>query len=162
VKRWSLSRPSGYWFLRGRDPQNATVKIVVWALLLVAAGLVVSGAARDYVTRSEGPDAVARRYFSALERGDVEGALREILPQDRPLADAFVRNNAGNRYRITGIAVEQAAVIERLSGAPPDARTITVFLNITQADGARWQAGPRVALVQEGGRWYFGRPPLQP
>jgi hypothetical protein len=108
-------------------------------------------------------ETVVRQYFTALERGDVDGALAALAP---PVSDrdvAFVENGIGNRYRVTGVAVRQPSVMARLGGAPADPSEVTVFLDITQAvDDARWQAGPRVEVREIAGRWYLARPPLAP
>ncbi len=104
-----------------------------------------------------------RRYFTALEGGDVPGALSTLAP---PVSDrdvAFVENGLGNRYRITGIAVRQPSLLARFVGAPAAPTEVTVFLDITQAvDDVRWQAGPRVMVREIDGRWYLARPPLAP
>lgn len=133
------------------------------ALLALAALIVGVAAVFDVANRAASPERVVRRYFSALEAGDVEGALQEIVPSGRPAATSFVENGAGNHYRITGIAVEQTSLLDRLRGQSAGPREVTIFLDITQSlDGVRWQAGPRVPLVEAGGRWYVAWPPLMP
>ena len=136
--------------------------VAVVALLGLTAGIVVVGVVGDLVGRDDAPEGLALRYFSALEASDLRGALDQIVPEARAGAEPFVRNALGNRYLVTGVAAEYASFAEMLGGASRDARSLTVFVDITQADGTRWQAGPRVALDRRGGQWYLARPPLMP
>lgn len=130
------------------------------SLLIMTGALVLASAVREVVARQTGPEAVVARYFAALEASDLDGALAEIAPEGRAEAAPFVENNLGNAYQITGIAAEYASVTEQLAGGSGAARTVTVFLDVTQKDGARWQAGPRVPLVHSGGRVYLAQAPL--
>lgn len=133
-------------------------------LLLVFAGALIGMAAvSDLAGRDRAPEAVARRYFAALEAGDAEGALSELAPSGRASWRSFVENGLHNEYRIKGIAVRQPAPLARLWGLPAAPHEATIFLEITlAAEDVRWEAGPRVPLVQEAGRWYLTRPPLAP
>lgn len=132
-----------------------------WWLLALVALVVGVGAAVDLTGRPSGPEPVIRRYFAALERGDVDAALETIMPSAREASTAFVENGIANEYRIVGIAVRHPSLLARMAGEAPGPRDATVFLDITQAvDGMRWQASPRVALVEVVGRWYLGQPPL--
>jgi len=135
--------------------------ILSFALLAVAGGIVLLAAVQDVRGRDASPEAVIRGYFTALEAGDLDGALQAIDPSARAASASFVANMLTNEYRISGIAVRQPSVLGRLMGEPDGAREATIFLAITQAvDGIRWEAGPRVRLVQQGQRWYLARPPL--
>jgi hypothetical protein len=132
-------------------------------LLALTSAIVVLGAIVEVIGRPTGPETVARRYFAALELSDVQGALDEIEPDARPRWAPFVENGVANQYRVVGIAVRSASLLDRLGGAPPEPTDVTIFLDITQAvDGARWQATPRVPLVRLQGRWYLAHPPLAP
>ena len=115
----------------------------------------------DVTGRATGPEAVIRRYFAALEEGDVDGALEAIAPGARQASTPFVENGVANQYRIVGIAVRHPSLLARMAGEPAGPREATVFLDITQAvDGVRWQASPAVPLAEDAGRWYLARPPL--
>jgi hypothetical protein len=130
-------------------------------LLAAAAGIVVIAAAYDVWTRDASPEALVRGYFAALERGDLDAALQAIEPSARPTSSVFVANMLNNVYRIEGVAVRQASILERLRGEPGDPREVTIFLAITQSvDGVHWEAGPRVPLINQDRRWYLARPPF--
>ncbi|MSQ23444.1 MAG: hypothetical protein EXR58_02675 [Chloroflexi bacterium] len=133
------------------------------SVLILLMGLVVAGTGiADFSGRSRSPEASVERYFAALEAAEPETALAEIAPAGREQAAAFVRNSLGNRYQITGIAVRYPSLLARLGGEADRPIAVTVFLDITQKDGSRWQAGPQVALVQEEGRSYLESAPLMP
>jgi hypothetical protein len=101
-----------------------------------------------------------RSYFLGLEQLDADRSVEQIVPEARKRLTPFIENGAGNRYEIVGIAVEEPSILARLAGAPEDPTAATIFLDITQADGLRWQASPRVPLVRRDGRWYLGEAPL--
>jgi len=131
------------------------------ALLIACGAIAVVAAGLELRTRASSPEEVVRAYFAALEAGDLDAALRAIEPSGRPSASGFVANLLGNEFRIEGIAVRQPSLLDQLSGQPPGPTDVTVFLAITEtSNGSRWEAAPRVSLVQEEGRWYLGRPPL--
>ena len=130
-------------------------------LLAFAGALIGMAAASDALGRDRAPEAVARRYFAALEAGDAEGALGEVAPSARGMWRPFIQNGLYNQYRIKGIAVRQPSPLDRLLGSPAVSREATIFLEITLAtEDVRWEAVPRVPLVEEAGRWYLARPPL--
>jgi hypothetical protein len=131
------------------------------ALLAAASAIVMLAAVQDARGRAESPEAVIRRYFVALEDGDLDGALQAIDPAARAGSAPFVANLLQNEYRVTGTAVRHSSVIDRLRGEPQGPRDATTFLVITQAvDGVRWEAVPRVPLVQRDRRWFLAGPPL--
>ena len=135
--------------------------VLALALLMLCGAIVVAAATLELRTRDTSPEAVVRGYFSALERGDLDAALLALDPSARASSASFVANMLNNEYRIEGIAVRQTSFLDRLRGEPARPPEATIFLAITQAvDGVRWEAGPRVALVQQDGRWYLARPPL--
>jgi hypothetical protein len=134
-------------------------------LLLLAIVLVVLGvgAVADVLSRSAGVEGTVRRYFSALEVGDVDGALSTLATPVRERDVAFVENGVGNRYRVVGVAVRQPSLLARFAGLAPGPNQVTVFLDVTQQmDDARWQAGPTVGVREQDGRWVLERPPLAP
>jgi hypothetical protein len=133
------------------------------ALLGLTIGVIIVGVVNDVRSRPASVESVVRRYFAALEAEDVDGALETLAPPVSERDVAFVRNGVGNRYRIAGIAVREPSAVARLGGEPAGPTEVTVFLNITQAaDQTPWQAGPRVAVREIGGRWYLAHPPLAP
>ena len=143
----------------GRTPLVASL-----ALIALLVGIVASAAVADYIGRDTAPERMVRRYFAALEAGDAARALDQIAPATREQWSGFVGNGVLNTYRMSGIAVEVPSVQSRLAGSDSRRpRAVTVFLDITQwVDGVRWQAAPRVPLVQVEGRWYLQHPPLAP
>jgi hypothetical protein len=135
---------------------RASVALILLALILISVAAVT-----DVLGRSASPEAVVRTYFGALEAEDAERALEQILPEGRARARPFVENAVGNDYGIVGMAVEQVSILDRMGGAPPEPRAVTIFLDIRQKDGTRWQAAPRVPLRWREGRVYLGAAPLQ-
>jgi hypothetical protein len=133
-------------------------------LLLVIGAVIVAGSAVfDLRTRATSPEATVRRYFDALQAGDVDAALNELSPATRSKDSAFVEAIAGNEYRVVGIAVRSTSLFDQVRGTAPGPREVTVFLDVTETfSGDRWQATPRVPLVQDSGRWYLARAPLAP
>ena len=135
--------------------------IVAGFLLLGSLFWIGASAWSDLRGRAINPEATVRTYFAALERGDADAALATLPETSREQWRPFVENSLHNEYRIDGIAVRTTSLVNRLSGAPGGAQDVTVFLEITQfVDGVRWHAGPRVPLVQAGGRWLLAYPPL--
>ena len=142
-----------------RNELGATVALT---LLGGATLLIGAVAVSDAAGRRDVPEEMIRTYFYGLESLDADLSVEQILPEERGRLTPFVENSVGNHYDIVGIAVEWPSLIERAGGAQPEARTATVFLDITQADGVRWQAGPRVIVIRRDGRWYLGDAPLRP
>jgi hypothetical protein len=131
------------------------------ALLVVSGAIVVVAAGQDLRARDSSVETLARGYFAALERGDLDAALSAIQPAARGPAAAFVANLLGNEYRVQGVAVREPSVFDRVRGVPAGPQEVTVFVDVTEAaSGARWQAGPRVPVVKEGGRPYLAKAPL--
>ena len=133
-------------------------------LLLFFGGLIVAASAFvDLRTRSISPEATVRRYFAALQEGDVDSALQELAPAARSQDASFAEAIAGNEYRVVGVAVRSTSLLDQIQGAPPGPKEVTIFLDITETvSGDHWQATPRVSLVASSGRWYLGRAPLAP
>jgi len=135
--------------------------VLAVVLLILCGAIVVVAAGQDLRARDSSVEAVARGYFAALQRGDLDAALLAIQPPARASSVAFVANLLGNEYRVQGVAVHEPALLDRLRGVPAGPQDVTVFIDVTEAaSGARWQAGPKVPVVEEGGRLYLARPPL--
>src|SRR5687768_14927303 len=80
-------------------PESAFVRfglILSFALLTVAGAMVILSAAQDLQARDAAPEAVVRRYFAALEAGDLDGALQANAPAGRAGSTDFVANLLGN------------------------------------------------------------------
>jgi hypothetical protein len=136
--------------------------LVSFFLLVIASGLIVGSAVKDARSRASSPESTVGSYFAALHDENLDGALLALAPASRERDREFVENGLGNDYRVVGIAVRSASVIDRISGtAVPNEATI--FLDVTEAvSGASWQSTPRVLLVEQDGRWYMARAPLAP
>jgi hypothetical protein len=135
--------------------------VAALVLLTVAAAAVVGATVLDPPRQAASPEASIRAYFTALEMGDAGSALMRIAPAARARWVDFVENGLLNEYRVLGVAVRHASVVDRLRGEPSGPRDATVFVEITEAvSGHRWRAGPRVPVVFEDGVWYLSRPPL--
>jgi hypothetical protein len=115
----------------------------------------------DAIERRSGPEPAIRAYFAGLEDLDADRSVEQIVPEARPRLTPFIENGAGNHYGIVGIAIGQPSILARVAGASNNSVAATVFLDITQADGARWQAAPRVPLVRRDGRWFLEDAPLR-
>jgi hypothetical protein len=131
-------------------------------LLAMLAGVILVGMAADVRGRATSPDTLARSYFTALEQGDVDGALATLPPDSRARWTSFVENIAGNEFRVSGIATRWPSLLERAAGAPSGPRDVTVFVAITPVDDERWEATPRVPITTVAGKPYLAWPPLAP
>jgi len=136
---------------------------IALALLAAFALAIAASTAADVRSRSASPDTLTRRYFTALEAGNVEGALETLPPEARPHWSEFLENIAGNQFRVNGIAVRWPSLLDRAAGASPTPIDVTVFVAVTQlVDDDRWEAAPRVPIVTRDGKSYLAWPPLAP
>jgi hypothetical protein len=101
-------------------------------------------------------EASARRYAAAVSSSDLDGAMAEIAPGERPQWNAWVQSQLGNVYDVTGVAVRAAWLL----GQPTDV-TVDLDVNRNYPDDF-YQATPRVAVEQVDGRWYLTAPLLAP
>jgi hypothetical protein len=101
-------------------------------------------------------EASVRRYAAAVSNSDLDAAMAEIAPSERPRWRDWVSGQLGNVYDITGVAVRSAGLL-----GPPFEVTTDIDVNRTDPDQF-YQASPRVRLVQESGRWYLTAPLLAP
>jgi len=123
---------------------------------------VVLGFALDRPTR-EVQD-LAGRYFSAVERKDLEAALETLAPAERARWAGWVDDQTGNHYQVEGLAVRTPPLLARLAGASGDPIEATITARITLENGEQWPR-PGVTVVRlrrEGGRLYFLEPPYRP
>jgi len=129
---------------------------------VVACALILGSAVRDARGRAAQPETTIRAYFTALHDENLDDALLALAPATRGRDEGFVENGLGNDYRVVGVAVRSASILDRLTGTTVPSEA-TVFLDVTEAvSGSTWQATPRVSLVQQDGRWYLARAPLAP
>jgi hypothetical protein len=101
-------------------------------------------------------EAGVRRYALAVSNGDLDAALAEIAPERRGEASDFVKNQLGNVYDVTGVAVRTSSLL----GRPVD---VTTNLDVNRAYPEQYyQAAPREPVEQVDGRWYLMEPLLAP
>jgi hypothetical protein len=105
---------------------------------------------------SSAVEAGVRRYALAVSNGDLDAAMAEIAPEQRGNWDDFVRNQLGNVYDVTGVAVRASSIL----GRPTD---VTTDLDVNRAfPDQYYQASPREPVEQVDGRWYLAAPLLAP
>jgi hypothetical protein len=101
-------------------------------------------------------EASARRYAAAVSAGDLDAAIAEITPSQRPRWRDWVQGQLGNVYDVTGVAVRATWLL----ALPTD---VTVDLDVNRDyEDQFYQATPRVAVEQVDGRWYLAAPLLAP
>jgi hypothetical protein len=124
------------------------------ALLVLVALAIVGVEAWDRPSASV--EASVRRYAAAVSNSDLDGAMAEIAPSERPRWRDWVSGQLGNVYDITGVAVRSAWVL----GSPIE---VTTDIDVDRGDADQfYQASPRERLEQEDGRWYLSAPLLAP
>jgi hypothetical protein len=123
-------------------------------LLALAAASIVGVEAWDRPDAAV--EASVRRYATAVSSSDLDAAMAEIAPQQRPRWRDWVQSQLGNVYDVTGIAVRAPWLLAR----PTD---VTVDLDINREfEDEFYQATPRVGLEEVDGRWYLAAPLLAP
>ena len=95
-----------------------------------------------------------RRYATAVTNADMDAAMAEIAPERRAAWSDFVRNQLGNVYDVTGVAVRANSLLGR-----PTEVTTDMDVNRAYADQF-YQASARVTVEEVGGRWYLVVPLL--
>jgi hypothetical protein len=101
-------------------------------------------------------EAGVRRYALAVSNGDLDSALAEIAPERRGESSDFVKNQLGNVYDVTGVAVRTSSLL----GRPVD---VTTNLDVNRAYPEQYyQAAPREGVEEVDGRWYLEAPLLAP
>jgi hypothetical protein len=122
------------------------------ALLVLVAVAIVGVEAWD--RPSAAVEASVRRYSAAVSNADLDGAMAEIAPAERPRWRDWVSGQLGNVYDVTGIAVRTTWLL----GQPTE---VTTDLDVNRAyPDQYYQASPRVPLEADGGRWYLAAPLL--
>ena len=130
---------------------------MVWinGLLMVLVGLAILGV--EVINRpAAAVEASVRRYAMAVSNADLDAAMAEIAPDQRDASSDFVKNQLGNIYDVTGVAVRANSIL----GRPSD---VTTDLDVNRAyPDQYYQAAPREPVEEVGGRWYLGAPLLAP
>jgi hypothetical protein len=130
-------------------------------LLLVATGMAIVGVTA--LDRAEASVEVSvRRYAAAVTAGDLEAALSEVAPEQRPVWREWLAAQLGNIYEVRGTAVRSAALLERIVWRAPGGPTeVTVVLDVNRGfPGEFYQPTDLVPVEQVDGRWYLARPLL--
>lgn len=125
-------------------------------LLAIAGAVAVVGPAWE--SRRRAPEAVARAYLAAVERGDVDSALAELAPDARAARREDVVRQLGNRYRVQSLVLGAPSVVDRLLGRPRPAAWAVVAAEIAPVVGERWQSSSTADFIERDGRWYLARP----
>src|SRR5690348_5604622 len=124
------------------------------ALLVLVAAAIVGVEAWD--RPSSAVEASVRRYSAAVSNADLDAAMAEIAPAERPRWRDWVNGQLGNVYDVTGIAVRTTGLL----GQPTE---VTTDLDVNRAyPDQYYQASPRVPLEQDGGRYFLAAPLLAP
>jgi hypothetical protein len=101
-------------------------------------------------------EATVRRYATAVSAANLDAALAEVAPEQRAQWTDWVRDQVGNVYEVTGIAVHVPTIV----GPPTD---VTVVLDVDRGDPDQfYQPTTRVNVEQVDGRWYLSAPLLAP
>jgi len=125
-------------------------------LLALASVLVVLGPLVE--TRQRAPEGIARAYLSAVESGDLEGALATIDPDQREAQRERIAWQVRNRYAIVTLVLGRPSTVDTLSGHASPAAWVTVLADVTGVAGDRWRSTSTAPLVQRDGVWYLARP----
>ena len=147
------------WVRAARRPAAAggpDARRLAWTLLAIAALVAVAGPLWE--ARGRGPEATVRAYLTAVERGDLDGALAQLAPDAREAARERVAQQLGNRYRVGSLVLGAPSVADRLLGRPRPPTWAVVAAEVTPAVGERWTSSSTAALVEQDGRWYLARP----
>lgn len=105
-----------------------------------------------------------RRYAIAVTDSDLDAALAEIAPDQRPVWVDWVRGQLGNVYEVRGIAVRAPSLLQRLferaAGGPYE---VTAVLDVNRDyPDEFYQPTTRVPVQEFAGRWYLAAPLLAP
>ncbi len=144
-----------------RPPAKAPLLAValVW---LLAVTVVLGGAWADRAARARGPETSFAAYAVAIERGDLEAALGQLVPEARERSASWVEWQLGNRYRVLESVVRTPSLLDRLAGTADDSTaTVVVSMEIEGKGNPTWRAVEEVPARFEGGRWLLVRPPLE-
>ena len=141
------------------DPAVRTL-VLLNALLL--AGVAVAVLVEEAVSRPESAiESSVRRYADAMGNSDLDGALAEIAPDQRPTWRDWIAGQLGNMYEVRGVAVRAPSLVDRLRGAANAPTDVTVVIDVDRAfPDEFYQATTRVPVQQSGQQWYLAVPLL--
>jgi hypothetical protein len=103
-----------------------------------------------------------RRYAMAVSTSDFDAAIAEIAPERRAAWTDWVHAQLGNVYDVTGIAVREHSMLERLlEGANGGAFEVTAIMDVNRDfPDDFYQPTTRVNVEEVDGRWYLAAPLL--
>jgi hypothetical protein len=129
------------------------VRVVANGLLLGLMLLAIVGV--EAFDRSESAvEASVRRYAVGVSTSDLDAALAEIAPSQRPTWEDWVSQQLGNVYYVRGIAVRARSLL----GRPVE---VTAVLDVNRDDPEDfYQPTATVPVLFEDGRWYLAQPLL--
>ena len=140
--------------------QRSVRTIAVGVLLALVAGAIVGVELTDRAEASV--EASVRRYAAAVTNANVDAALAEIAPDQRPAWNEWIRGQLGNVYDVRGIAVRAPSLLtratQRVRGQPYE---VTVVLDVNRDyPDEFYEPTTRVAVQEQDGRWYLSAPLL--
>jgi hypothetical protein len=113
-------------------------------------------------SRQRSPEAIARAYLRAVERGDVDEALETVDPAQRDALRERIALQAQNRYQIVSVVLGRPSVVDRaaelLDGGRLPPAWVIVTAQVTAKSGERWRSSSTAALIEREGRWYLAAP----
>lgn len=130
------------------------------ALLSLLAGIIVAEQLLDRAPPRI--SATVERYARAMEAQDLQAAVAEIAPADRPGWTAWVESQLGNIYEVKSVAVREPSGLDRiLAGASGTPIEVTVAMDVNRGyPDFFFQPTTRVGVVEADGRWYLAEPLL--
>lgn len=143
----------------GPRPLPLVAAATLWML---AVGFIATGAFADRGERASGPEATVLAYSAAVERGDLEAALSQLIPSARQTSASWVAWQMGNHYRILESAVRSAPLTDQLRGAANrDQVVVVVNMEIEGKGNPAWRTVVEVPAQRVDGKWLLSRPPLE-
>jgi hypothetical protein len=138
---------------------SAQVSRLVLALLGVSALLAFLGPIVE--GRDRAAERAVRSYLDAIQSGNVDAALETLDPLIRPEWRIFAEHQAGDRFRVLGLAVQREPLLDGVRRWG-QARSVTVTAELEGKGGERWQATSYVEGHPDGERWLLERPVFGP
>jgi hypothetical protein len=104
-------------------------------------------------------EASVRRYAAAISTSDLDGAMAEIAPDQRPVWQDWVQGQLGNVYDVRGIAVRSPSVLQRVFDPANGRNEVTAIMDVDRGYPDQfYQPTTRVPVVEVDGRWYLEAP----
>jgi hypothetical protein len=99
-------------------------------------------------------EASVRRYATAVSNADLDAAMAEIAPDQRPHWQDWVRGQLGNVYDVRGIAVRSPSLLQG-----PFEVTAVLDVNRDYPDEF-YQPTAKVPVEEVDGHWFLAKPLL--